>query len=70
MRKVGPSKGGPSSDEPVDERLKNIDPKMIELISNEVKYAFDLMVSCFSMVRGRALVNRACSGPPSLEIVH
>lgn len=37
VRKAGPNKGiVDDPDEPIDERLKNIDPKMIELISNEI----------------------------------
>jgi len=38
VRKAGPGGANRSSeqDEPVDERLKNIEPKMIELITNEI----------------------------------
>ncbi len=41
VRKAGP--GGMSStanDEPVDERLKNIEPKMVELITSEVSSSY------------------------------
>ncbi|CAH1793891.1 unnamed protein product [Owenia fusiformis] len=36
VRKAGPNKDPQNDNEPVDERLKNIDPKMIELIQNEI----------------------------------
>ena len=41
MRRAGPGgssrkNGNSEPEEPVDERLKNIDPKMVELITNEV----------------------------------
>ncbi|KAF9581105.1 hypothetical protein BGW38_001996, partial [Lunasporangiospora selenospora] len=34
--KSGQSRGGSGSDEPLDERLRNVDPKMIETIKNEI----------------------------------
>ena len=33
-----------SNDSEVDERLKNIEPKMVELITNEVKFKFYIVI--------------------------
>ena len=38
MKAAGPNKGVQQMEGEVDERLKNIDAKMIELITNEVGY--------------------------------
>lgn len=49
--------GGGRDDEPVDERLKGIEPKMIELISNEVLYGtVFLKLFFFFLQRGLPLV--------------
>ena len=43
--RAGPSKGGSSGgDEPLDERLKNIEPKMVELIMSEVCISIEIMM--------------------------
>ncbi len=36
VKRAGPNKAPNAPDEPMDERLKNIDPKMVELITNEI----------------------------------
>ena len=41
-RKSGSGKTDSGSEEVVDERLKNIEPKMIELITSEVKLWIEL----------------------------
>ncbi len=50
VRKAGPNKNprtsASKSEEPVDERLKNIEPKMVELIQNEVCNNQESGISC------------------------